>query len=279
MRLALALGVLGVSGLAAACEDKAGGVTPTDTTTTAETTTTSETTVTTPSETTVSETSVNEVAVTETTPGETTPGETTEDLGEGLCLGVAACASGCTTLACRNDCVTSADNEVERAAFVALINCLGDNACSPTTATPTDDDIRDYFECQRTKCLEPYVTCFAGAEFGTGPCPVVGGCVKSCDVDDYTCARTCFSAPSKANSTAFMNLNLCVEAQCYKKEQTPAELAGCVQQAQAQQPCSLLYNSCLGGVGAGPDGAGGGGDAGAREAADWAMKARAFFGR
>lgn len=289
MRLALALGVLGVSGLAAACEDKAGGVSPTDTTTTAETTTTnetttsSETTVTTPSETTVSETTVNEVVVTETTTGETnvaetTPGETTEDLGEGLCPGVAACVGGCTDQTCANNCVTSADNQAEGAAFVGLLKCLKDNACLPTTQTPTDEDYKKYFECQRTKCLDAYVTCYAGAEFGTGPCPAVGGCVQSCETDDYTCGRACFSAASKENSTAFMDLNMCVNAQCYKKEQTSAEYAGCVQQAQAQQPCSLLYNSCLGGVGAGPDSAGGGGGAGAREAADRAMKARAFFG-
>lgn len=291
MRLALAMSVVGVAGFMACNDESTPGATDTtvtdttvtDTTvtdTTVTDTTTATTTATDSTATDSTTTTPTDTATTDSTATETT-GETVEpDLGEGLCPGVAKCVSGCTTQACANACVTGADSQAEGQAFVDFFKCLQDNSCLPASETPTDADIKAYYECQRTKCIDPYMTCFGGTEYGTGTCASVGGCLQSCDEGDFTCPRNCYAKATEENAKTFTDLNFCVLAQCYKDGQTNAEFAACAQQAQQQQPCSLIYTSCLGNVGGAPEGAGGGGSAGDAEQSAFraAMKARAFFG-
>lgn len=245
-----------------ACGDDEKSTADTADTTTADTTapdTTPDTTApdTTP-DTTAPDTTQPDTTAPDTTQPDTTQPDTTQPV-VGICPGLSACVSQCGTEACADDCLEEADSEAEEALTTAYIGCLETNACT-TSAFPTESEAKAAYECERTNCLAAKTSCETGDTHGAATCRATAQCLQACDEFDLACARACFSAATELAATAFFDLALCLERECYGQ----ANFQTCSQQAtSAVGPCSLTYNGCYGDTGAAPGAGGGGGLPGA----------------
>lgn len=205
-------------------------------------------------DTTAPDTTAPDTTQPDTTQPDTTQPDTTQPV-VGICTGLSACASQCSTEGCVEDCLAEADTETEATLATAYLGCLETNACT-TSAFPTDEEARAAFECVRTNCLAAKTSCETGDTHGAATCRATAQCLQSCDEFDPTCARACFSAATEEAATAFFDLDLCVERECFGQP----NFQTCSQQAtSAVGPCSLTYNGCYGDAGAAPGAGGGGG--------------------
>lgn len=201
------------------------------------------------------------------TPDTATP-DTTEtdtnveppDFGEGTCPGMIACLDLCADETCEAACLAAADSEAETAALTALGACLEENECLPASDTPTDEEERASASCAREHCVAETVTCFQGETAGAGRCPALRGCVRECD-EDYACVRACFAAATLENVEFYVQLELCLDAQCIGTTD-PAGEENCRTEAmKSTQPCAVEANQCgIGAIGGAPGAGAGGGE-------------------
>lgn len=246
-----------------ACGDDEKSTADTADTTTADTTSPDTTSPdTTAPDTTAPDTTAPDTTAPDTTPDTTAPDTTQPDTTQpvvGICPGLSACAAQCATEGCVDDCLGEADSEAEATLATTYLGCLETNACT-TSAFPTEEEAKAAFECERTNCLAAKTSCESGDTHGAATCRATAQCLQSCDEFDLACARACFSAATEVAATAFFDLELCLERECFGQ----ANFQTCSQQAtSAVGPCSLTYNGCYGDTGAAPGAGGGGGLPGA----------------
>jgi len=246
--------------MSAACgDDSSPSTTDTTDTSTSGDVTTDTTPDTTPADTTPADTTPD-TAPADTTP-DTTPADTSApdvqpEPGGGICTGVFACASTCTTEQCVAICLAAADNEAEATLYTAYDTCLDTNNCLPTSPLPTPEESKASLECERTNCLAAKVDCVTGKIAGTATCAVTSQCLRGCLEEDLLCQRTCLSAAKAQAANAFFDFTLCVERECLGN----VNFLTCSQQATSSiGPCSTVFNACFGDAGAAPGAAGGGG--------------------
>ncbi len=212
-------------------------------------------------DTTVPDTTPADTTVPDTTPPDTTPADTTlpdvqPDPAGGICTGIFACASACTSEQCVATCLADADSEAEATLYTTYDACLDTNNCLPTSPFPNAEESKTAIECERTSCLAARTECETGGTAGSATCAVTSQCLRDCLEDDLTCQRTCLAAATAQAANAFFDFSLCVERECF----SAINFQTCSQQAtSAVGPCSTVYNACFGDAGAAPGAGGGGG--------------------
>ncbi|NOZ02858.1 MAG: hypothetical protein GXP54_13375 [Deltaproteobacteria bacterium] len=165
------------------------------------------------------------------------------DLGqppEGSCPEIATCAMLCDTVACKEQCLTTAGDGT-KAVVLAMADCLEALNCGPLVGPG------GFVGCAIDACADEIAACYAG----TGVCNDIRKCRIDCPTlaGDYSCALMCFAEGSKEAQDLFQNYADCIYGKEVECSETDIKSNGwpipnCEKFAQSKY-CPLQTQACI----------------------------------